>query len=97
MPLFPLPVIVAIAMWLFILISTGTKLMFSGLVVIFIGGDRLFYKGEAFKKNGLLQFAGNSKPKKKIILFRDKISLLLPHFLIAKFLSAFPQSFQEGD
>ncbi|RNI33493.1 amino acid permease [Hanamia caeni] len=44
MPLFPLPVIVAILMWLFILISTGTKLMFAGLVVIFLGGIVYFIK-----------------------------------------------------
>jgi len=37
MPLFPLPVFLAIAMWLFILISTGRKLMFGGLIVIFLG------------------------------------------------------------
>ena len=37
MPLFPLPVILAIIMWLFILISTGSKLMLSGLLVIFLG------------------------------------------------------------
>jgi amino acid transporter len=44
MPLFPLPVIVAILMWLFILISTGTKLMFSGLIVIFLGAVVYFIK-----------------------------------------------------
>ena len=44
MPLFPVPVIVAIGMWIFILISTGTKLMFSGLVVIFLGGIVYFIK-----------------------------------------------------
>lgn len=37
MPLFPLPVILAIAMWLFILISTGSKLMAYGILVIAIG------------------------------------------------------------
>lgn len=44
MPLFPLPVIVAIAMWLFILISTGTKLMLSGLIVIALGTVVYFIK-----------------------------------------------------
>jgi amino acid transporter len=44
MPLFPLPVIVAIAMWIFILISTGTELMFSGLVVAFLGVIVYFIK-----------------------------------------------------
>ena len=37
MPLFPLPVILAIAMWIFILFSTGAHLMTGGLVVIFLG------------------------------------------------------------
>ena len=37
MPLFPLPVILAITMWLFILISTGSQLMLAGLLVIFLG------------------------------------------------------------
>lgn len=50
MPLFPLPVIVAILMWLFILISTGTKLMFSGLIVIFLGGIVYFIKARVQKE-----------------------------------------------
>ena len=50
MPLFPLPVIIAIAMWMFILISTGTKLMFSGLVVIFLGGVVYFAKAKIQKE-----------------------------------------------
>ncbi|MEO5651055.1 MAG: amino acid permease [Ginsengibacter sp.] len=37
MPLFPLPVVLAIGIWTFILISTGSKLMFTGLGVIFFG------------------------------------------------------------
>ena len=37
MPLFPLPVILAIAMWIFILVSTGAHLMTGGLVVILLG------------------------------------------------------------
>jgi amino acid transporter len=37
MPLFPVPAILAIAMWLFILISTGSNLMFGGLIVILCG------------------------------------------------------------
>jgi amino acid transporter len=37
MPLYPLPVLVAISLWLFILFSTGTKLIVSGLVVITVG------------------------------------------------------------
>ena len=37
MPLFPAPVILAIAMWIFILFSTGSHLMAGGLLVIFLG------------------------------------------------------------
>ena len=37
MPLFPVPVILAITMWLFILISTGSQLMLAGLLVIILG------------------------------------------------------------
>ncbi|HEY5463927.1 MAG TPA: amino acid permease [Hanamia sp.] len=50
MPLFPLPVILAIAMWLFILISTGSKLMFSGLIVIFLGTIVYFIKAKFQKE-----------------------------------------------
>ena len=50
MPLFPFPVIIAIAMWFFILISTGSKLMFSGLVVIFLGGIVYFIKAKYQKE-----------------------------------------------
>jgi len=37
MPLFPLPVILAIAMWLFVFFSTGRTMIVSGLVVIAAG------------------------------------------------------------
>ncbi|MEP7250896.1 MAG: amino acid permease [Ginsengibacter sp.] len=37
MPLFPVPVVLAIGMWLFILISTGSKLMLGGILVIITG------------------------------------------------------------
>jgi amino acid transporter len=50
MPLFPLPVILAIAMWLFILISTGSKLMISGLIVIFLGTIVYFIKAKFQKE-----------------------------------------------
>lgn len=50
MPLFPLPVILAIAMWFFILISTGSKLMLSGLVVIFLGIIAYFIKAKIQKE-----------------------------------------------
>ncbi len=46
MPLFPLPVILAIAMWLFILISTGSKLMIGGLIIIFLGAIAYFMKAK---------------------------------------------------
>ncbi len=50
MPLFPLPVIIAIAMWFFILISTGSKLMFSGIVVILVGAIVYFAKAKFQKE-----------------------------------------------
>jgi amino acid transporter len=50
MPLFPLPVILAIAMWFFILISTGSKLMISGLIVIFLGTIVYFIKAKFQKE-----------------------------------------------
>ena len=50
MSLFPLPVFLAIAMWLFILISTGSKLMFSGLIVIFLGTVVYFIKATVQKE-----------------------------------------------
>jgi amino acid transporter len=37
MPLYPLPVIIAIAVWLLIFYSTGAKFMLSGLTVIVLG------------------------------------------------------------
>lgn len=50
MSLFPIPVILAIGMWLFILISTGSKLMISGLVVIFLGAIVYFIKAKFQKE-----------------------------------------------
>ncbi|MEO6844401.1 MAG: amino acid permease [Ginsengibacter sp.] len=50
MPLFPLPVYLAIAMWLFILVSTGSKLMLSGLIVIFLGTIVYFIKASIQKE-----------------------------------------------
>ena len=46
MPFFPLPVYIAIAMWLFIFFSTGSKLITGGLVVIFIGMIVYFIKAK---------------------------------------------------
>ncbi|MDQ2718624.1 MAG: amino acid permease [Bacteroidota bacterium] len=50
MPLFPLPVILAIIMWLFILISTGSKFMFGALLVIFLGIVVYFIKAKVQKE-----------------------------------------------
>lgn len=44
MPLFPLPIILAIAMWIFILISTGSRLMEGGLLIILVGAIVYFIK-----------------------------------------------------
>jgi hypothetical protein len=37
MPLYPIPVIIAIAMWLFIFISTGVWYMLGGMTVTALG------------------------------------------------------------
>ncbi len=44
MPLFPLPVFVAIAIWLFILYSTGLRMAGYGLIVIGLGAIVFFIK-----------------------------------------------------
>jgi len=46
MPLFPVPVILAIAIWIFILISTGSKLMNWGLLIIGLGTIVYFIKAK---------------------------------------------------
>jgi len=50
MPLFPLPVILAITMWLYILISTGGQLMISGLVITLAGSVVYFLKAKLKKE-----------------------------------------------
>ena len=50
MPLFPVPVILAIAMWIFILISTGSKLMTWGLLIIGLGTIVYFIKAKLKKE-----------------------------------------------
>ncbi|MEO8569526.1 MAG: amino acid permease, partial [Ginsengibacter sp.] len=50
MPLFPVPIILAIAMWLFILISTGSKLMGYGILVITVGLVVYFIKAKIKKE-----------------------------------------------
>ena len=46
MPLFPIPVYIAIAMWLFIFFSTGSKMIFGGLIVIGTGMIVYFIKAK---------------------------------------------------
>ncbi len=46
MPLYPLPVFLAIIMWLLILISTGTKLVVGGIFIIFSGAVVYFIKAK---------------------------------------------------
>ncbi len=50
MPLFPIPVFLAIGMWLFILVSTGSKLMTWGILVITIGLIVYFIKAKVNKE-----------------------------------------------
>ena len=50
MPLFPVPVILAIGMWIFILISTGSKLMNWGLFIIGLGTIVYFIKAKMKKE-----------------------------------------------
>ena len=49
MPLYPLPVILAIAMWLFVFYSTGFAVIISFLIVFGTGIDSLFYLCKAAK------------------------------------------------
>ncbi|HEV8080946.1 MAG TPA: amino acid permease [Chitinophagaceae bacterium] len=46
MPLFPIPVYIAMAMWLFVFFSTGSKMITGGLVVILIGAVVYFIKAK---------------------------------------------------
>ncbi len=50
MPLFPVPVILAIVIWIFILISTGSKLMNWGLLIIGLGTIVYFIKAKVKKE-----------------------------------------------
>ena len=50
MPLFPVPVILAIGMWIFILFSTGTHLMGGGLLIVFLGTIVYFIKAKIKKE-----------------------------------------------
>ena len=56
MPFFPIPVYIAIAMWLFVFYSTGGKMISGGLIVIAVGTVVYFIKAKIqnewpFKKN----------------------------------------------
>jgi len=42
MPLYPLPALLGICIWLYIFLSTGTKMMLSGIAVILIGAIVFF-------------------------------------------------------
>ncbi len=44
MPLFPIPVYIAIVMWLFIFFSTGSKMIAGGLIISFVGMIVYFIK-----------------------------------------------------
>ncbi len=46
MPFFPVPVYIAIAMWLFVFFSTGSKMIFGGLIVIGTGMIVYFIKAK---------------------------------------------------
>lgn len=51
MPLFPLPVIIAIAMWIAILVSTGYKMVIGGVLAIATGLIVYYIKGSLEKKS----------------------------------------------
>ena len=55
MPLFPIPVYIAIAIWLFILYSTGLKMATYGLIVIAFGAIVFFIKARVNKEWPFLQ------------------------------------------
>lgn len=50
MPLYPLPALMAIAIWLFIFFSTGSKMMLGGLTVITLGIVAFFIKANSNKE-----------------------------------------------
>jgi amino acid transporter len=62
MPLFPLPVYIAIAMWIFILVSTGTFMMLTGLSVTFTGLLAYLWKSS---RSGEWPFASKADPVKQ--------------------------------
>jgi len=50
MPLYPIPVIIAIAIWLYILYSTGFEMVSYGLIVITLGAIAFFIKAKINKE-----------------------------------------------
>ena len=50
MPFYPLPVLIAMAMWLFVLVSTGLALVLLGLVIISLGLVTYFVKARVNKE-----------------------------------------------
>jgi fructoselysine transporter len=59
MPLFPVPVYIAIAIWLFILYSTGLKMAGYGLLVIALGAIVFFIKANVNKEWPFVKSSGN--------------------------------------
>lgn len=59
MPLFPLPVYIAIAIWLFILYSTGFKMASYGLIVIAFGAIVFFIKAKVNNEWPFVKSSGN--------------------------------------
>lgn len=59
MPLFPLPVYIAVAIWLFILYSTGLKMAAYGLIVIALGTIVFFIKANINKEWPFIKPSGN--------------------------------------
>lgn len=54
MPFYPLPVLLAIGLWIYILLSTGTTMILSGLAVIVLGSLVYLVKSRLEKKQGQL-------------------------------------------
>jgi amino acid transporter len=60
MPLFPIPVYIAIAIWLFILYSTGLKMAAYGLVVIALGAIAFLLKANYNKEWPFVKSSGDN-------------------------------------
>lgn len=65
MPFFPVPVYTAIAMWLFILYSTGLKMMAYGAVVIAMGTMVFFIKAKINKEWPFTNSSDNNRLMKE--------------------------------